>query len=111
MRRTRMRPIARCRNIFDTEGQYCQMFGITPGEIDDMTGVTVRFRKNQPVDQSTGLCDRPSSSQTLCSTCYEGAKSIATKRPNLIWLKSQVNRAAQSEQRAVFEWLSKRFGS
>ena len=108
---TRHRPIARCRNVFDIEGEYCRMCGITPGEIDDMTGVTVRFRKNNLIDQSAGLYERASSIQTLCTTCYEGAKSISAERPTFIWLKSQVNRAGPNEQRAVFEWLSKKFGA
>ena len=95
--------------VLDRNGFTCQMCGLTPGEIDPDTGRKVRLHVGHIVDKSHGGEDELSNLRTLCSTCNQGAKNIMAEKPSTIWLLSQVRRAGQDEQRAVFDWLHKKF--
>ena len=94
----------------DRNGFTCQMCGLTPGEIDPGTGRKVRLHVGHIVDKIHGGKDELSNLRTLCSTCNQGAKNITPEKPSTIWLLSQVRRAGIEEQRAVYQWLSKKFG-
>lgn len=96
--------------VLDRNGFTCQMCGLTPGEIDPATSRKVRLHIGHIKDKSLGGKDELSNLRTLCSTCNQGAKNITGEKPTGIWLLSQVRRAGQDEQRAVFEWLSRKFG-
>jgi hypothetical protein len=96
--------------VLDRNGFTCQMCGLTPGDVDPYTGRKVRLHIGHIVDKSLGGEDALSNLRTLCSTCNQGAKNITGEKPTGIWLLSQVRRAAQNEQRALFEWLRKKFG-
>lgn len=96
--------------VFDRNGFTCQMCGLTPGDIDPFTGRKVRLHVGHIVDKNLGGKDKLSNLRTLCSTCNQGAKNITTEKPTAIWLLSQVRRAGIQEQKAVFEWLTRKFG-
>lgn len=96
--------------VLDRNGFTCQMCGLTPGDIDPATGRKVRLHIGHIVDKSLGGKDELSNLRTLCSTCNQGAKNVTTEKPTGIWLLSQVRRAAMDEQKAVYEWLAKKFG-
>ncbi len=96
--------------VLDRDGSTCQMCGKSPGETDDETGRKVRLHMGHIVDKSLGGSDEASNLRTLCSTCNQGAKNVTQEKPSTIWLLSQVRRAGQDEQRALYEWLSKKFG-
>jgi hypothetical protein len=85
------------------------MCGTAPGDIDDLTGnkatFNIRLIDGSSVTKKEGL----TSIETLCSTCDEGAKNITSVKPPAIWLLSQIRRAGQEEQRAVLDWLLKKF--
>jgi 5-methylcytosine-specific restriction endonuclease McrA len=96
--------------VLDRNGFTCQMCGKTPGEIDPDTSRKVRLHIGHIVDKSLGGKDELSNLRTLCSTCNQGAKNITHEKPTTIWLLSQIRRAGSDEQRAVYEWLDKKFG-
>jgi 5-methylcytosine-specific restriction endonuclease McrA len=97
--------------VLDRNGFTCQMCGLTPGEIDPATGRKVRLHIGHIIDKNLGGKDELSNLRALCSTCNQGAKNITTEKPTALWLLSQVRRAGQKEQRAVFDWLRTKFGS
>jgi hypothetical protein len=96
--------------VLDRNGFTCQMCGLTPGDIDPATGRKVRLHIGHIKDKSLGGKDELSNLHALCSTCNQGAKNITGEKPTGIWLLSQIRRAGQDEQRAAFDWLSKKFG-
>lgn len=95
--------------VLDRNGFTCQMCGLTPGEIDPSTGRKVRLHIGHIVDKNLGGKDELSNLRALCSTCNQGAKNITSVKPPAIWLLSQIRRAGQEEQRAVLDWLLKKF--
>lgn len=96
--------------VLDRNGFTCQMCGLTPGEIDPATGRKVRLHIGHIVDKSHGGKDELSNLRALCSTCNQGAKNITAEKPTGLWLLTQIRRAGQDEQRAVFDWLRTKFG-
>jgi 5-methylcytosine-specific restriction endonuclease McrA len=88
---------------------FCRMCGTAPGDVDDLTGDLATFHVGLDPHKSLGGKDELSNFRTLCSTCNQGAKNITAEKPSAIWLLSQVRRAGQEEQRAVLEWLNKKF--
>jgi len=96
--------------VLDRNGFTCQMCGLTPGEIDPDTGRKVRLHIGHIKDKSFGGKDDLSNLRALCSTCNQGAKNVTGEKPAALWLLSQVRRAGQDEQRAVFDWLRTKFG-
>ncbi len=95
--------------VLDRNGFTCQMCGLTPGDIDPFTKRPVRLHVGHIKDKSLGGKDEILNLRTLCSTCNQGAKNITTEKPSRIWLLSQVRRAGLDDQRAVFEWLKRKF--
>jgi hypothetical protein len=89
---------------------YCQTCGLCPGDIDEYTGKEAGFYVDWVPNNGLSFRTRYPEIRTLCSTCNQGAKNITSEKPTQIWLLSQVRRAGQHEQRAVFEWLCKKFG-
>ncbi|CAA9892139.1 HNH endonuclease [Candidatus Methylobacter favarea] len=96
--------------VLDRNGFTCQMCGLTPGDIDPGTRRKVRLHIGHIKDKSLGGKDELSNLRSLCSTCNQGAKNITAEKPTAIWLLSQIRRAGQDEQRAVYNWLRGRFG-
>jgi hypothetical protein len=87
------------------------MCGLTPGDIDPTTGRKERLHLGHMKDKSLGGKIELSNLRALCSTCNQGAKNITGEKPTTIWLLSQIRRAGQDEQRAVLDWLEKKFGA
>ena len=88
---------------------FCRMCGVAPGDVDDLTGCKAKFHIDLIADEETAVEVELSHLRTLCSTCNQGAKNITSVKPPAIWLLSQIRRAGQEEQRAVLDWLLKKF--
>lgn len=97
--------------VLDRNGFTCQMCGLTPGDLDPATGRKVRLHIGHIKDKSIGGKEELSNLRALCSTCNQGAKNVTAEKPTAIWLLSQVRRAGQDEQRAVFDWLQRKFST
>lgn len=85
------------------------MCGISVGDIDEYTGKQAKFRATLVPNNGLGFGGIAPNVRVLCSTCNQGAKNITGEKPGAIWLLSQVRRAGIGEQRAVFEFLLKKF--
>lgn len=97
--------------VLDRNGFTCQMCGLSPGDVDPSTGRKVRLHIGHIKDKSLGGKDELSNLRALCSTCNQGAKNITIEKPTGLWLLSQIRRAGQDEQRAVYDWLRKKFAA
>lgn len=96
--------------VLARNGFTCQMCGLCPGEIDPETGRKVRLHLGHIKDKSLGGKDELNNLRALCSTCNQGAKNLTPEKPTTIWLLSQVRKSGVAEQKAVFDWLVKKFG-
>lgn len=101
---TNLRAEVLARNDF-----FCEMCGQTPGDIDPINGRAVSLHIGYARSRSLGGKDELSNLRALCSTCNQGAKNVTSEKPSRIWLLSQIRRAGLDEQRAVFDWLQKKF--
>jgi 5-methylcytosine-specific restriction endonuclease McrA len=95
--------------VLDRNGFTCQMCGLTPGDIDPVTNRKVRMHIGHIKDKNLGGKDELANLRALCSSCNQGAKNVTSEKPGSIWLLSQVRRAGQDEQRAVYKWLKAKF--
>lgn len=95
--------------VLDRNGSTCQMCGLTPFDIDPATERKTRLHIGHIKDKSLGGKDELTNLRALCSTCNQGAKNVTIEKPTGLWLLSQIRRAGQDEQRAVFDWLCKKF--
>lgn len=96
--------------VLHRNGFTCQSCGLSPGEIDPETGRKVRLHLGHIKDKTLGGKDELGNLQALCSTCNQGAKNVTGEKPTWIWLKAQIKRAAQDDQKSVFDWLKTKFG-
>ncbi len=96
--------------VLDRNGFTCQMCGLAPGDIDPGTGRKVRLHIGHIKDKNLGGKPELSNLRALCSTCNQGAKNITMEKATVVWLLSQVRRAGMDEQRAVYDWLRRKFG-
>jgi len=88
---------------------YCTMCGTASGDVDDLTGERARFHVGLSGTKNDSAKGEISNLRMLCSTCHEGIGLVTTTKPPVIWLLSQIRRAGQEEQRAVLDWLLKKF--
>jgi hypothetical protein len=72
-----------CAEQLDNDA-FCQMCGVVPGDIDDLTGQVVALRIGRIDYVGMGFSGALSDFDVLCSSCYQGAKEIMEERVRLL---------------------------
>jgi hypothetical protein len=87
--------IKRCRNVHDSsstqslgelgaDDAFCQMCGVTSGDVDDFTGQVVVLRTGRIPRVGVGLSGALLDFDVLCPSCYHGAREIVEERARLL---------------------------
>ena len=98
--------------VLERNGYTCQMCGAAAGDPDPLGGPRkVRLTMGHIIDKSKGGSDEPGNLRAVCASCNEGLQNTALPKPDRIHLLSQIRRATLADQRAVLEWLQKKFTS
>ena len=95
--------------VLERNGYTCKMCGIAAGDPDDRNGRPARLHIGHIVDKAQGGKDEIDNLRALCSMCNQGAKNIVQEPPGRIWLKAQVRRASEADQREILKWLTAKF--
>ena len=86
------------------------MCGGAAGDPDPLGGNrTVRLTMGHIIDKSKGGDDSPQNLRAVCTNCNEGLQNTAPPKPDRIHLLAQIRRAPIDDQRAVLDWLLKKF--
>ncbi len=97
--------------VLERNGYTCQMCGIAAGDPDPfIAGRTARLTMGHILDKSKGGKDTPENLRAVCTNCNEGLQNAALPKPDRIHLLAQARRAAIDDQRALLDWLLKKFG-
>jgi 5-methylcytosine-specific restriction endonuclease McrA len=97
--------------VLERNGYTCQMCGIAAGDIDPFKpSRTARLTMGHIIDKSKGGDDSAGNLRAICTNCNEGLQNAAPAKPDRIILLSQIRRAPINDQKAVLEWLLKKFG-
>ncbi len=96
--------------ILDRNGFTCQMCGVGAGAPHPSNrDMKTRLHIGHITDLSHGGTNEPSNLRALCSVCNEGAQNATLPKPDTVWLISQVRRADGVSQRAVLDFLVRKF--
>lgn len=89
----------------------CQMCGCVAGDVDPYNrSRPLRLTVGQIVSEAAGGDDSPTNLRALCTNCSEGLRKAALPpKPDRIFLLTQIRRASPDDQKAVLEWLLKKF--
>ena len=97
--------------VLERNGYTCQMCGAAAGDIDPFVpNRTVRLTMGHIIDKSKGGDDSANNLRALCTSCNEGLANSGLPKPDRIHLLAQVRRATIDDQKAVLDWLLKKFG-
>ncbi len=96
--------------ILERNGFTCQMCGAAAGDPDPFRpGRTVRLTIGHIIPFSKGGKAEFGNLRAECTNCNEGLQNATLPKPSLIELLKQIRRATLDDQRAVLEWLQKKF--
>lgn len=96
--------------VLERNGYTCQMCGVAAGDPDPLGGNRpVRLTMGHIVDKSKGGDDSPNNLRAVCTSCNEGLQNTSLPKPDRVHLLSQIRRATISDQKAVLEWLLKKY--
>ena len=70
----------------------------------------VRLTIGHIIDKSKGGDDSPQNLRAICDRCNEGLQNTSPMKPDQIQLLSQIRRATLDDQKAVLNWLIRKFG-
>lgn len=96
--------------VLERNGYTCQMCGVAAGDPDPLGSPRpVRLTMGHIKDKSKGGDDSPQNLRAVCTNCNEGLQNTALPRPARVHLLSQARRATIDDQRALLEWLLRKF--
>ncbi len=96
--------------VLERNGYTCQMCGAAAGDPDPFHPTrTIRLTLGHIIDKSKGGEDIPSNLRAVCSPCNEGLQNAASIKPDRLQLFAQTRRATIDDQKALLEWLLKKF--
>jgi len=96
--------------VLERNGYTCQMCGAAAGDPDPFNANrTIRLTLGHIIDKSKGGEDIPSNLRAVCSNCNEGLQNAAPMKPDRLQLLSQLRRATIEDQKAVLEWILRKF--
>lgn len=97
--------------VLERNGYTCQMCGLAAGDADPFHPTrTVRLTMGHILDKSKGGDDSPNNLRAVCTNCNEGLQNTALPKPDRIYLLAQIRRATIADQKAVFDWLIRKYG-
>jgi HNH endonuclease len=98
--------------VLERNGYTCQMCGAAAGDTDPFdSSRTVRLTMGHIIDKSKGGDDSPNNLRAVCTNCNEGLANTGLPKPDRVHLLAQVRRATIDDQKALLEWLLKKFQS
>ena len=86
------------------------MCGATPDDFDPYEGVSTRLTVGFIVPLDIGGARSLDNMKVICSSCFEGMKSVRIPKPDRVHLLGQIRRAKIDDQEAVLNWLLTKFG-
>ncbi len=96
--------------VLERNGYTCQMCGAAAGDQDPYNASrTIRLTLGHIVDKSKGGEDTPNNLRAVCSNCNEGLQNAGSIKPDRLQLLAQLRRATIDDQKAVLEWLLRKF--
>lgn len=96
--------------VLERNGYTCQMCGVAAGDPDPLGGErTVRLTMGHILDKSKGGDDSPQNLRAVCTPCNEGLQNTSLPKPDRVHLLAQVRRATIDNQRALLDWLLRKF--
>lgn len=96
--------------VLARNGFTCQMCGLAAGDPDPFRpDRTVRLTMGHVIEKEKGGSDEASNLRAVCTNCNEGLQNISPPRPDRLQLLTYVRKATQDDQRAVLEWLTRKF--
>lgn len=96
--------------VLERNGFTCQMCGVAAGDKDPFNELrTIRLTMGHIIDKSRGGSDSLENLRAVCTNCNEGLQNTSLPKPGRIQLLAQIRRATISDQKAVLEWLLKKF--
>jgi len=96
--------------VLERNGFTCQMCGLAAADPDPYyPSRKVQLTMGHIIDKSRGGEDSIDNLRAVCTNCNEGLQNVSLMKPDLRHLLVQVRRATVSDQRAVLEWLLKKF--
>lgn len=63
-------------SVLHDDALYCRMCGVAPSDIDDLTGIAAQFLVEMRDENSRGVIEPSNGLHPLCSSCYEGVRSL-----------------------------------
>lgn len=96
--------------VLERNGYTCQMCGVAAGDPDPFnSNRTIRLTLGHIIDKSKGGEDTPANLRAVCSNCNEGLQNAAPIKPDRLQLLAQIRRATIEDQKAVLDWLLRKF--